>query len=136
MAQHIDVSATRSSTRKRAGDFVAAQGAAALLVAAAGAIHLYLWFDYFHRVHVVGALFLLNAGAGLAIGAALLARRNVFVVLLAGGYAIGTLVAFVISTRWGLFGYRETFWGSWQEAAAGVELAAALLATFLLASFR
>jgi hypothetical protein len=136
MAQYIDLSARRSSTRKRAGGLVAAQGAAGLLVAAAGAIHLYLWFDYFHRVHMVGALFLLNAAAGLAIGAALLASRSVFVPILAGGYAVGTLVAFVISTRWGLFGYRETFWGSWQEAAGGVELAAAVFAARLVASFR
>jgi hypothetical protein len=135
MAQYIDLSAGRSSTRTRGGR-VAAQGAAALLVAAAGAIHLYLWFDYFHRVHVVGALFLLNAVAGLALGAALLASRNVLVMLLAGGYAVGTLVAFVVSTRWGLYGYKETFWGSWQEAAGGLELAAALLVALLLASFR
>jgi len=136
MAQYIDLSARRSSTRERANGLLAAQGAAALLVAAAGAIHLYLWFDYFHRVHVVGALFLLNAAAGLALGPALLARRNVFVLLSAGGYAVGTLVAFAISTRWGLFGYRETFWGSWQEAAGALELAAALLVGLLLASFR
>jgi hypothetical protein len=136
MAQYIDLSAGRGFTWKRADGVVAAQGAAALLVAAAGAIHLYLWFDYFHRVHVVGALFLLNAAVGLALGAALLARRNVLVLLLAGGYAVGTLVAFAISTRWGLYGYRETFWGSWQEAAGGLELAAALLVALLLASFR
>lgn len=131
MAQYIDVSAGR-----RAGGVVAAQGAAALLVAAAGAIHLYLWFDYFHRVHVVGALFLVNAAVGLALGAALLASRDVRVLLAAGGYAAGTLVAFVVSTRWGLFGYRETFWGSWQEAAGGVELAAAVLVALLVAGFR
>ena len=131
MAQYIDVSAGR-----RAGGVVAAQGAAALLVAAAGAIHLYLWFDYFHRVHVVGALFLVNAALGLALGAALLASRDVRVLLAAGGYAAGTLVAFVVSTRWGLFGYRETFWGSWQEAAGGVELAAAVLVALLVAGFR
>jgi hypothetical protein len=136
MAQYFDLSARRSSTWKRADGVVAAQGAAALLVAAAGSIHLYLWFDYFHRVHVVGALFLLNAAAGLALGALLLARRNVLVLLLAGGYAVGTLVGFVISTRWGLFGYRETFWGSWQEAAGGVELTAAFVVALLLASFR
>jgi len=35
-----------------------------------------------------------------------------------------------------LFGYRETFWGSWQEAAGGVELAAAVLVALLLANFR
>ena len=131
MAQYIDVSAGR-----RAGGVVAAQGAAALLVAAAGAIHLYLWFDYFHRVHVVGALFLVNAAAGLTLGAALLVSRDLRVLLAAGGYAAGTLVAFVVSTRWGLFGYRETFWGSWQEAAGGVELAATVLAALLLADFR
>lgn len=110
----------------------AAQVTLALLVAAAGAIHLYLYFDYFHRVHVVGALFLVNAAAGLLIGAALLLRRDRLLVLAAGGYALGTLLAFAVSTRWGLFGYRETFWGSWQEAAGAVELAAALLAALLV----
>ncbi len=48
----------------------------ALLVAADGAIHLCLYFDYFHRVHVVGALFLVNAALGLLIGAVLLVRRD------------------------------------------------------------
>jgi hypothetical protein len=81
---------------------------------------------------VVGALFLVNAGVGIALGAVLLARRNALVLLAAGAYAVGTLAAFVVSTRWGLFGYRETFWGSWQEAAGGVELTAALLAALLL----
>jgi len=107
--------------------------ALALLVLAAGAIHLYLYFDYFHLVHVVGALFLVNAAAGLLIGAALLVRDDSLLLLAAGGYAVGTLVGFAISTRWGLFGYHESFWGSWQEAAGGVELAAAFLASLLLA---
>jgi hypothetical protein len=121
------------SAGKAASGSVAAQFALALLVAAAGAIHLYLYFDYFHRVHVVGVLFLVNAAAGLAIGAVLLVRRSRVVLLAALGYAAGTLAAFLISTRWGLFGYHETFWGSWQEAAGGIELAAALLAAVLLA---
>lgn len=101
--------------------------ATALLVAAAGGVHLYLWFDYFHRVHVVGTLFLVNAGVGIVIGAALLVRGGAVTVLAAGAYALGTLAAFAVSTHWGLFGYRESFWGSWQEAAGGIELAAALL---------
>jgi len=109
-----------------------ARWATALLVGAAGAIHLYLYFDYFHRVHVVGVLFLVNAATGLVLGALLLARRDALMVLAAGGYAVGTLAGFVVSTRWGLFGYRESFWGSWQEAAGGVELTVALLAAALL----
>jgi hypothetical protein len=115
-----------------AGALRTAQVAVGLLVAAAGAIHLYLYFGYFHRVHVIGVLFLVNAAAGLIIGAALLVRRDRILLLFALAYAVGTLVAFVASTRWGLFGYRETFWGSWQVAAGSVELAAALLAAFLL----
>jgi hypothetical protein len=106
--------------------------ALALLVAAAGAIHLYLWFDYFHRVHVVGALFLANAAVGVLAALALLLSSETVVVAAAGAFAAGTLAAFAVSTQWGLFGYRESFWGSWQEAAGGIELAAVVLATMLL----
>jgi hypothetical protein len=133
MAQYVDLSARRRSRPTRAAGSTVGTGATALLVAAAGAIHLYLYFDYFHRVHVVGALFLVNAVAGLALAAALLAYRDVLLVVAAGGYAAGTLAAFVVSTRWGLFGYRESFWGSWQEAAGGIELSAALVAALLVA---
>src|SRR5712692_2369880 len=104
-----------------------ARGAAAALVAVAGAIHLYLWFDFFHRVHLVGPLFLVNAGAGGLIAVGLVASANLFVLLAGAGYSAGTLVAFLISTCWGLFGYHERFWGRWQVGAGAVELAAALL---------
>ena len=136
MARYVDLTARRRPARATSAAVDAATWATALLVGAAGAIHLYLWFDYFHRVHVVGALFLVNAGAGIAIGAALLARRHALALLAVAGYAAGTLAGFAISTRWGLFGYRETFWGSWQEAAGGAELAAGLLAALLLARRR
>jgi hypothetical protein len=104
-----------------------ASGVAALLVAAAGAVHLYLWFDYFHRVHVVGVLFLVNAGAGIAVALALLGGFGVPALLAGAGYSAATLVAFAVSTRWSLFGYRERFWGSWQEAAGAIELCAFLV---------
>jgi hypothetical protein len=133
MAQYIDLTARRAADRTSVARLAPAWWATALLVAAAGALHLYLWFDYFHRVHVIGVLFLVNAATGLALAATLLASPSDLVLLAAVGYAATTLAAFAVSTRWGLFGYRETFWGSWQEAAGGVELAAALLGAFLLA---
>ena len=107
-----------------------------LLVAAAGALHLYLWFDYFHRVHVVGALFLANAASGVLLALAVGVRATAPAVAAAGAYALGTLAAFAVSTRWGLFGYRERFWGSWQEAVGGVELAAVAAAAMLLDRLR
>jgi hypothetical protein len=99
--------------------------AAALLVAATGAIHLYLWFDYFHRVHIVGDLFLANAAAGVLLAVALAASGSVLVLAAGAAFALSTFVAFAVSTRYGLFGYHESFWGTWQESAGGVELAAA-----------
>jgi len=99
----------------------------AVLVLTAGALHLYLWFDYFHRVHVVGELFLANAAAGIVIGVALAAGDSLLAIAAGLAFALGTLAAFAMSTRFGLFGYHERFWGSWQEAAGGVEIAAALV---------
>jgi hypothetical protein len=104
--------------------------AATLLVAATGAIHLYLWFDYFHRVHVVGGLFLANAAVGAVLAVALVASRSVLVMAASAAFALSTFVAFAVSTRYGLFGYRESFWGTWQESAGGVELAATIVLSY------
>jgi hypothetical protein len=97
---------------------------AALLIAAAGAVHLYLWFDFFHRVHVVGTLFLLNAATAAVIAAALVFTGAAGVVLAAVAYCVATLAFFGISTEWGLFGFHERFWQPWQETAMSIELAA------------
>jgi hypothetical protein len=107
--------------------------AAAVLVLAAGAIHLYLWFDFFHRVHVVGTLFLVNAAAGGLLALALLLSGNALALVAAAGYSATTLAAFFVSTKWGLFGYTESLWGRWQESAGAVELAATLLLVTLIA---
>jgi hypothetical protein len=111
--------------------------AGALLVLAAGAVHLYLYFDYFHLIHVVGVLFVLNAAAAALVGGLLLASPRALVALAGIGYAAATLVFFLLSVYHGLFGYRETLSGGWQVAAGGLELAAiALLAPVLLAAIR
>lgn len=113
--------------RRRVSRLSLARRAAAALIAAAASIHLYLWFDFFHRVHIVGGLFLANAALGVVIAVALAASGRVLVLLAGAGYEAATLVAFAVSTRWGLFGYHERFWGHWQEAAGAVELAAVAL---------
>jgi short-subunit dehydrogenase len=110
--------------------------AAAVLVLAAGAIHLYLWFDFFHRVHVVGTLFLLNAAAGGLLAVALLLSGNALALVAAAGYTATTLAAFFVSTKWGLFGYKESLWGRWQEATGATELVAMLLLVTLIATPR
>jgi hypothetical protein len=118
-------------------DVVGIRALGALLVLTAGALHLYLWFDYFHRVHVVGALFLANFGSGIAVAAALALGGAVPILIAGVAYAAATLISFAVSTKWGLFGYHERFWGTWQEAAGAVELAATVvLAAGLIAAGR
>ena len=99
----------------------------ALLVLAAGALHLYLYFDYFHRVHVVGPLFLLNAAAAAIIGLFLFLSSHPVAAAAGVLYAAGTLAAFLVSVYHSLFGYVERLTGAWQEAAAGLEIAAIVL---------
>jgi hypothetical protein len=107
----------------------------ALLVLTAGALHLWLYFDYFHRVHVIGALFLLNAAAGTVIGLTLLVSSRPLAVAAGVVYSATTLVAFLLSVYHGLFGYVERLTGPWQEAAGAVELAAvAVLLPLLVAT--
>ena len=108
-----------------------------LLVLAAGAVHLWLYFDYFHEVHVVGILFLLNAAAGTVIGVAVLVSANPLASVAGVGFAASTLVFFFVSVYHGLFGYTERLRGGWQEAAGGLELAAiAVLVPLVVAGLR
>lgn len=98
----------------------------ALLVLTAGAIHVWLWFDYFHTVHVVGTLFLLNGAAALAVAVLLVVSDGRLAPVAGLGYSLGTLAAFAVSVGVGLFGYHESLWGPWQVAAGVVELGAVL----------
>lgn len=110
--------------------------AGALLVLAAGAIHLWLYFDYFHRVHVIGVLFIVNAGVAAVIGLALLFSSHPLVFVAGIAYAAGTLGAFFLSVYNGLFGYTERLRGSWQWSAGLVEAAAIIVLLLALAARR
>ena len=114
----------RSRARTRAAWSVGARLAGASIVLAAAAVHLWLYFDFFHRVHVVGALFLLNAGAGVVSGILLLVSSHRAAAAAGVLYAAGTLAAFLVSVYHELFGYVERLTGPWQETAAGLEIAA------------
>lgn len=108
----------------------AARWIGAGLVAAAGASHLYLYFNYFHRISIIGPLFLLNAATAGAVAIVAWQRS---VTLVAGLlYAAGTLAAFFVSVEVGLFGFHERLRGPWQERAGAVEALALLLFAVLI----
>lgn len=105
---------------------VAARVAAAALVIATGAIHLYLYQDGFSAIPTIGRLFLANFVVAVVLGLAVLVRGRWIWGLLGAGFCLGTLAGFLVSVHWGLFGYQETLSGAWQQRAAAVEIAGAV----------
>lgn len=106
--------------------------AAAVFVSAL--VHLYLWQDGMKDADVVGPAFLLNAVGGTGIAVLLLVWRHWLPALLAIGFGLSTLTAFVLSATVGLFGVEEgwTGWAVWTAAIAEV-VAVVLGARLLLA---
>lgn len=94
--------------------------AAAVLVSAA--VHLYLWFDVFRHTDVVGPAFMLNAVGGTIIAVLLVTWRHWIPLVLAVGFGVSTLGAFIIAATVGLYGVHEhwTGWEVWTAAAAEV----------------
>ena len=105
---------------------------AAVAVLVSAAVHLYLWFEGYRDVEVIGPAFLLNAAGGAGIAVLLLAWRHWVPPLLAVGFGLSTLGAFIISTTVGLFGLEESWsgWAVWTAAAS--EVAAVVLGVLLL----
>jgi hypothetical protein len=105
----------------------------AVLLAVMGWIHLDLWLDGYRNIDVIGPAFLLNVIAGFGLAVLLLVTPRRFlagVAALGALFSLGTLGALLISTWWGLFGFKETsaaslWWESfWVELVGGVVLGA------------
>jgi hypothetical protein len=105
--------------------------AVAVLVSAV--MHLYLWFEGYRDLEVIGPAFLLNAFGGAVIAVLLVAWKHWLPALLALGFGASTLGAFVVSTTVGLFGVQEQ-WQGWEVWTAAIsEAAAIVLGAVLLA---
>lgn len=100
---------------------------AAAGVFVSGAVHFKLYFDWAHEDDQIGPAFLLNAGAGLVIAVLLLTWRHWGPPLLAVGFGLSTLAAFVTAATVGLFGVTEvwTGWAVWTAAVSELVAVAA-----------
>ncbi|HEX4687649.1 MAG TPA: hypothetical protein VH228_12765 [Nocardioides sp.] len=106
---------------------------AAVAVLVSAAVHLYLWFDVFRHTDVVGPAFMVNAIGGTVIAVLLVVWRHWIPLLLAVGFGVATLGAFIIAATVGLYGVHEhwTGWEVWTAAVAEV-VAIAAAGTLLL----
>jgi hypothetical protein len=105
----------------------------AALLAAMAAIHGYLWGQGYDGIEVIGPAFLANTVGGAAAALLVLVaplRWLPWVAAGAAAFTAGTLLALLLSTTVGLFGFVEStaaelWWESfWVELAAVVVLAA------------
>src|SRR5438105_3919366 len=93
----------------------------AALLAWIGYIHLHLWAEGYRQIPTDGPLFLLDAAAGFALAAALLAWPRPLAGLAAAGYTAGTLGALLTSLSVGLFGFRESISASYVTQSLAIE---------------
>jgi hypothetical protein len=95
-------------------------------------VHLALYFGGFGSVPTIGTLFLVNAVAGLVIGAGMLVWRHWLAAFFALGFNAATLAGFYLSVAVGLFGFRETATGTQQLIAEVAEIVGLVGAAILL----
>jgi hypothetical protein len=109
------------------------------LLAWIGYVHLHLWQEGYRQIPTNGPLFLLDAVAGFALAAVLLAWPRPLAGLLAAGYTCATLGALIISLTAGLFGFRESITASFVTESLTIESITALALiswTILVAALR
>jgi hypothetical protein len=110
----------RGSGGRRAAALLLRLSCVALL-AWIGAVHLHLWLEGYRQIPTDGPLFLIDAVAGFALAAVLLAWPAPLSGLLAAGYTASTLGALLISLTVGLFGFRESISASFVTQSLIVE---------------
>src|SRR5579863_5236591 len=111
--------------------------ACAALLAWIGYIHLHLWLEGYRQIPTDGPLFLLDAVAGFALAAALLAWPRPLAGLLAAGYIASDIGALLISLTVGLFGFKESISAAYVVQTLAIEtitLLALLIWTVLAAA--
>ncbi|WP_234020599.1 hypothetical protein [Streptomyces sp. 142MFCol3.1] len=84
------------------------RSASAATLAAGGYIHAQLYVDEYRFFHIIGPLFLLQAGASFALAALLLMGTPPLLLrAAAAGVTLGALAGFAASRTVGVFGFTE-----------------------------
>jgi len=81
--------------------------AGAALLIASGAIHLDLYLTGYRTIPTIGWLFLLQVIAAFVLGAVIALTGNWLAAAAGAGFAVSTLGGYLLSLRFGLFGFTE-----------------------------
>jgi len=98
--------------------------AGGLLIIWSSYIHFHLWQSLGYRhIATIGPLFLLQSIGGFLIGLAIIVSRRVWAALLGAGFAVATMIGFLISVEHGLFGFKDTWSAPFAHEAFALEIA-------------
>ena len=95
-----------------------------LLIIWSSYIHFHLWQSLGYRhIATIGPLFLLQSIGGFLLGLLILVVRRVWTAVLGVGFAVSTMVGFLVSVEHGLFGFKDTWSAPFAHEALALELA-------------
>jgi hypothetical protein len=92
-------------------------------------IHFHLWneADGYRSIPTIGPLFLLQSIAGLVIGIGVVAVRRVWAAVIGIGFALTTILGFLLSVAHGLFGFQDSWLAPFAKQAFTIEILIAVV---------
>ncbi len=99
----------------------------AALLASSGVIHLQLWAKGYRTIPTIGPLLLLQGIAGVLLAVVLLLWRRLLVVVAGAGFMVATVGGLLVSVKFGLFGFMDTFAAPYAGLSAVLESAGAVV---------
>jgi hypothetical protein len=117
------------ATRPKGAAGTVAFVAGGILIIWLSYIHFHLWDIGYRHIATIGPLFLLQSIAGLFIGLLVIALRRVWTAVVGIGFALATMVGFLISVENGLFGFKD----SWSAPFAGLSFTVEIVTAAVLA---
>jgi hypothetical protein len=101
--------------------------AGAALLASSGVIHLQLWASGYRTIPTIGPLFLLQGIAGVLLAVVLLLWHRLLVVVTGAAFMVATVGGLLVSVKFGLFGFMDTFAAPYAGLSAVLESAGAVV---------
>jgi hypothetical protein len=97
-------------------------------------IHLRLWkSEGYRHIPTIGSLFIVQSIVGMVIGVAAVVVRRVWVAVLGTGFAVSTMVGFLLSVAVGLFGFQDTWSAPFAKQTFSIESASIVALTMAAA---